>query len=153
MLYFGINFGQKGTSFWIRRLILFSSPHWVWEIAAVQSYTRFRPHRPWPGSVRTAFDLRCALWLKSAAERENSIFTKCFTCTRHAYLHAKDIVCTSLTQAPSLRGFSGSETAMYSFLVHTATTSTPSIVKKASNPVPLAVKKLGEPIRNCLPFL
>lgn len=83
-----INFRKKRGSFWIRRLILLSSPHWVWEIAAVQSYTRFRPHRPWPGSVRTAFDLRCALWLKSAAGRENGIFTKCFTCTRHAYLHA-----------------------------------------------------------------
>lgn len=47
-----------------------------------------------------------------------------------------------LTQAQSLNGCSGKETAMYSFLVHTATTKTSSVVKKASKPVPLAVKKL-----------
>ncbi len=43
----------------------------------------------------------------------------------------------------SLNGCSGRETAMYSFLVHTATTRTSSVVKKASKPVPLAVKKLN----------
>lgn len=34
-------------------------------------------------------------------------------------------------------------TVTYSFLVHTATTSTPAVLMKASNPVPLDVKKLG----------
>lgn len=49
---------------------------------------------------------------------------------------------TLLTHAESLKVKSGSATVIYSFLVHTATTSIPSAVKKASKPVPLAVKKL-----------
>lgn len=55
-----------------------------------------------------------------------------------------------LTQQESVSGFSGSGMAIYSFLVHTATTSTPSMVKKASSPVPLAVKKLNREKSNLL---
>lgn len=46
---------------------------------------------------------------------------------------------------------------MYSFRVHTATTRVPAAVKKASNPEPLLVKKLGEskpvmPAPSCSPW-
>lgn len=141
--------------FRILHLILFSLPHWVSGSAAVLSYTSFRPHRSWQDSVRKAFDLKCALSLKSAAEKKDTIFYKFYTLhalAMHLCVGVRYIASTSLTQAPSLRGISGSETAMYSFLVHTATTSTPSMVKKASNPVPLAVKKLGESIKHFIKY-
>lgn len=49
-----------------------------------------------------------------------------------------------LTQAESAKGTSGRLTVRYSLLVHTATTRVPAAVKKASNPEPPLVKKLGE---------
>lgn len=48
-----------------------------------------------------------------------------------------------LTQAESAKDTSGKLTVRYSFRVHTATTRVPAAVKKASNPEPLLVKKLG----------
>lgn len=48
-----------------------------------------------------------------------------------------------LTQAESAKDTSGKLMVKYSFRVHTATTSVPAAVKKASNPEPLLVKKLG----------
>lgn len=53
--------------------------------------------------------------------------------------------CTMATecQAESAKDTSGKLRVMYSFRVHTATTRVPAAVKKASNPEPLLVKKLG----------
>lgn len=49
---------------------------------------------------------------------------------------------SNLTQRESKKQWSGSITVAYSLFVHTATTNTPEHVMKASNPIPLPVKKL-----------